>query len=241
MDKLTAYLNRRIDAVINPGILESVVLEDIIVTEDVFQHLNEDPSLHKLRVLGKPISGKKHYSYRIDKQLGEGGPGRQRHIHIFYDGNELFAMNADSTVHDGYHKVRIPNELVSFLESKGFRVPEDKILKCLKWSNDYRLQPVDLNYSALVVPEPEIIRALSDVAKVSIVEANIDTRQVKQSLQIKGKYVHVNKLRDIPQQYLSQIKPVLVEMLNRSGKYCDENILLIEGNNNPRRLFVAWS
>ena len=83
MENITAYLNRKIIAILGQGLLENVVVDTITVSEIVNDRLNKEGLILELKVIGTNIPGVKHYTYRIDPQQGEGGPGRQRHVHIF--------------------------------------------------------------------------------------------------------------------------------------------------------------
>ena len=86
MENITACLNRRINAVLGAGILENVIIDTITVSEQVNAHLDKSSLVLEAKVFFNPIPGVKHYTYRIDPQLGDGGPGRQRHIHLYKNG-----------------------------------------------------------------------------------------------------------------------------------------------------------
>lgn len=244
MENLTAFLNRRITDILGAGLLENVVVDSIIVTEVDNDKFDKSGLILEAKVDYTPVPGVKHYSYRIDKQLGDGGPGRQRHIHIFYNNNELFALNSDSTAHDGYHKVRIPDELSTFLNGKGFPVPPDNIIEF------YQAQQ-----AATLLCEGETIAAINDIAfnvcsairnakRITIIEANVDTTQVICNSKLDGKYCHVNKLADIPQDKLDEVKGILVDFLKTTGRYSDDKIEIFDSTYpqyKPHRLYVAWS
>lgn len=76
MEDLTAYLNRRIAAVLGCGLMENVIIDYIIVTEEANNQISKDGLIIEAKFLFNPIPGVKHYTYRIDPQLGDGGPGR---------------------------------------------------------------------------------------------------------------------------------------------------------------------
>lgn len=70
------------------------------------------------------------YSFRKDNPRGISGPGNQQHIHIYApDNTQLFAINIDGTAHDGCHGAKIPEDVAQFLLSKGYKVPEDRIIE----------------------------------------------------------------------------------------------------------------
>lgn len=70
------------------------------------------------------------YSFRKDNPRGIPGPGNQQHIHIYApDNKQLFAINIDGSAHDGCHGAKIPEEIAKFLISKGFNVPENRIIE----------------------------------------------------------------------------------------------------------------
>ena len=90
MENIATYINRRINSILDNGILKNVVIDCIIVTEQVDKTLNKEGLILERKDYFSPVPGLKHYGYRIDKQLGDGGPGRQRHIHGYYDGKEFY-------------------------------------------------------------------------------------------------------------------------------------------------------
>lgn len=109
----------------------NVIVDCIWLISDV-----ELPSEGKSMIIESkffPINGTK-YSYRIDPPRGEEGPGNRRHIHIVLTKNhskEIFAYNSDMTAHDGCHGVRIPDEIIPIIVSKGFKVPENHIIEMM--------------------------------------------------------------------------------------------------------------
>ena len=241
MDSITAFLNRSINAILGRGLLEQVIVDYILVAENANSKINTDGLILEAKVSFNPIPGVKHYTYRIDKQQGEGGPGRQRHIHIFFDGNELFAMNADSTAHDGYHQVRIPDEISSFLNSKGFPVPANNIIELLIPTTTGMLLCEGLDYAAITrfaVNAGEIIRKAS---VITIIEANVETFQVRANSKVAGNYQHVNQLEDVPQCHVHEIRQMLIDLLQDMGKFGESFDIFDDKLNTPHRLFVAWN
>lgn len=242
MENLAEYLNKKIVEVMGKGLLENVIVDFIIVTEEGNANLDSKGLILEKKEVFYSIPGVKHYTYRIDKQQGVGGPGHQRHIHIFYDGKELFAMNADSTAHDGYHQVRIPEEIVPFLKQHGFPVPDNHIIE-MRVQNPIGQMLICENFNHadfndLVIKVGEVIRHAS---KISIIEANLECFQVESHSKVFGKYSHIDPLQNIPQHQVSETKMVLVEQLESMGK-CGETLDIFDDNTKiPHSLYIAWN
>ena len=75
MKNITAYLNRHISSILGAGILENVIIDTITVSEQVNTQLDKSNLILEAKVSFNPIPEVKHYTYRIDPQLGDGGPG----------------------------------------------------------------------------------------------------------------------------------------------------------------------
>lgn len=241
MEGLTAELYRRIRNVLGSGLLENVIVDYIIVTEEVNNRIKKDGLILEAKTVFNPIPGVKHYTYRIDKQLGDGGPGRQRHIHIYYNGDELFAINADLSAHDGYHQVKIPNVVVPFLNDKGFPVPANHIIEVVQFSTKKKLLCEGEDYGTMNRFALNVGEAIRRASIISIIEANVETYQVKAHSKVVGKYQHVNQLEDIPQCHVYEIKRMLIELLQDLGKFEDAFDILDDKLTTPHRLFVAWN
>lgn len=241
MENLTACLNRRINAVLGYNLLDCVIVDSIIVTEDVHRSINRDGLIIEAKTVFDPIPGVKHYTYRIDPQLGEGGPGRQRHIHIYYNGKEMFAMNADSTAHDGYHQVRIPDDVAPFMKKKGFPLPNNNIIEMRGLGPKGSLICEDLNYAALNRFALDIGETIRHTNGVAIIEANVDTFQVKSHSKVLGKYTHVNKLEDISGCYIPEVKQELIVLLKQTEKLTDVFDIFDDNYSSQHKLFVAWN
>lgn len=65
-------------------------------------------------------------TYRID--AANTNTMTQKHIHVFYDGEQIYAMNVDGTPHDG-SKCVLSKKDQKFLKDMGFTVPQDGILE----------------------------------------------------------------------------------------------------------------
>lgn len=237
MESITAYLNRKIDTILGQGLLENVVVDTITVSEIVNDRLNKEGLILELKVIGTNIPGVKHYTYRIDPQQGEGGPGRQRHVHIFYDGEQLFAMNLDGTAHDGYHQVKIPDDIVSFLKGKGFTLPDNNIIELKHLNNSGELiyensNPDDIVFTAT--------RTISRIRRITIFESNVESYQAIWQAKASHNYQHVNKLADMPQDRITELESALIGLLKKTGKYCDDVDDILDCTDNPVELYVAW-
>ena len=237
MESITAYLNRKIKAILGQGLLENVVVDTVTVTEKVNDSLNKEGLILELKEIGTKIPGVKHYTYRIDPQQGEGGPGRQRHIHIFYDGELLFAMNLDGTAHDGYHQVKIPDDIVPLLKGKGFTLPNDNIIELKNFNNRGELVGNNGNLGDIVYTAT---RTISRIRRITIFESNVESFQAIWQAKASHNYQHVNKLAYIPQDRITEIERALIGLLKETGKYSDDVISILDSVDNPRSLYVAW-
>lgn len=242
MENITACINRKINSILGRNLLENVIIDSIIVTEQVNQSFKKERLiLLESKNAFSPVPGVKHYSYRIDKQQGDGGPGRQRHVHLYYNGKELFAMNIDASAHDGYHQVEIPKELNPFLVSKGFPIPSNNIIELRQYNSIGQLLCEDMNVAALNNIAFNITEAIKHARCITIFEANVDTYQIRWHSKIRNKYNHVNKLVDIPQSYITSIRYILVDFLKSTGKYSGDVSDIFDDSNSLHRLYVAWS
>ena len=65
-------------------------------------------------------------TYRID--AANTNTNTQKHIHVYFDGEQLYAINVDGTPHDG-SKYKLSKKDQAFLRDMGFVVPENGILE----------------------------------------------------------------------------------------------------------------
>lgn len=239
MDNITKYLNRRINSILDNGILRNVVIDCIIVTEDVDKTLNKEGLILEKKDHFAPVPGQNHFSYRIDKQLGNGGPGLQRHIHMFRDGKEIFAMTVDGTAHDGYHQVEIPKELNPFLIKKGFQIPPDNIIELRQYGSAKQLLCKDAN--GAIINDEAFSAAIQDIQRIAIVKANVEEAEITMRLKMQNDFQCVEKLHDVPQDKIDIIKRKLNDILKSTGKYADEVNDIMTSYDTLRHLYVAWS
>lgn len=112
-----------------PSPVEVVIVDKIYLGQPVSSELcAEYGLLLERRDQFSRIPGTK-YEYRIDPPRGIPGPGNLRHVHIYDNGDHLFAMNIDGTAHDGCHQVCIPEEVAAFLRKKGFTIPKGNLIE----------------------------------------------------------------------------------------------------------------
>lgn len=242
MENITAYMNRHINRILGLGVLEDVIVDSITVSEQVHSALNKDGLLlFESKNIFSPIPGVRNYSYRIDKQQGAGGPGRQRHIHLYYNGEELFAMNVDATAHDGYHQVKIPDNLVAFLKNKGFSIPDNNIIELKQYNSTGQLLCENISPSTINKIAFDITHTIRQAKHITLFESNIEPSLIIWNSQIRNKNHHINKLVDIPQYLIPEIKFYIIEFLKSSRKYSDDIKDILDSSNAPHRLFVAWS
>lgn len=242
MEDLKSYLVKHLTKVMENGILENVIVDSIIVTEEVNNNLDKDGLILEKKDSYTPIPDVKNFSYRIDPQLGTGGLGRQRHIHLFYNGKEFLAMNADASGHDGYHQVRLPLEVVPFLRDKGFSIPPDYIIEFYQHPKEKVLICEEMDCAAntkLALNLGEIVCKSNHIA---IIESNIDICGVKCNSAISDKYQNLRRLENIPQNEIDVVKEILVNFLNQNRKQ-NEYLEIFDDKlyTTPHSLFIAWN
>ena len=228
MESLTYYLKKRIK-----GTISSITtLENVCFDAIYFDSSGHGPILE---MLCRPIPGIKKYGYRIDIPYGEQRPGNQKHMHIYVKQNELFAINADGTAHDGYHNVKIPDDIVPFMQSKGIAVPPNNIIECLTTNRQQ---------SMLLESDGRRIDIIKGVKRIAIVVTNesINTTDVICNSKIKGYYRHVNALVTTHENYLGNIIIDVANDIEESGH--EVQIIEIFDHSyitEKRKLYVAWS
>lgn len=223
------------------SLLENVLIDCVLISDDVNSTINKSGLIFEAKVKFEPIPGVKHHTYRIDPQLGEGGPGRQKHIHVYNKGKELFAMNVDSTSHDSYHQVKIPDKIATFLSQKGFKLPPNNIIEFLQIPAGSEMLLEEFSSSAINSTAFDIGYIVRHANVITIIEASLTTSEVRMHPNVICKYRHVNHLDDIPQDRIGEVKQIIIQFLKETGKYCDEGITIIDDSSAIHRLFVAWS
>ena len=69
---------------------------------------------------------KTNMTYRFDSE--NTNTLTQDHIHVFYNNNQLYAINRNGTPHDGSH-AQLGKKEMKFLKSIGFSIPENGLLE----------------------------------------------------------------------------------------------------------------
>lgn len=96
----------------------------------------------------------------------------------------------------------------------------------------------ELNITA-IEPSTFNSKAFEDVNEFTIIEANVETFEVRWNSKVLNKYQHVNKLEEIPKEHLYVIKQKLIDFLKKTVKYCDSPSYILNDNLiAPHRLFV---
>ncbi len=241
MEDLASYIEKRLTQIMGNGILENVMIDFIIVTEEVNNNLDKNGLFFEKRDVFTPILGVKNYSYRIDPQLGTGGPGRQRHIHLFYNGTELLAMNIDASGHDGYHQVRIPSKVIPFLRDKGFLIPPNNIIELYQQPKDKALICEEMGHDTISKLASLLGKIAHESDQIAIIESNLDISGVKCNSKICKKYRNIEQLIDIPPHKMSKVKEILVNFLKKIRKQ-NECLEIYDDKcyTTPHRLYVAW-
>lgn len=77
-------------------------------------------------------------------------PQGQKHIHVYYKTNQLFAINVDGSAHDKSHGVKIPGKVAKALSDvlPNFKLPKDNIIESLISNKDYRLDKKEEKFLA---------------------------------------------------------------------------------------------
>jgi hypothetical protein len=91
---------------------EKLDIEDMNILihycEDVTPNLLTESNLKGSKLVG---------AYSVIKHQPHNPTGKY-HCHIYNKGNEIFAINKDSTAHDGFHGVSMPKKVVDTLKLK---------------------------------------------------------------------------------------------------------------------------
>lgn len=221
--------------------MEDIIVDTITIPEAIDRHTDKSGLIFEAKTIYNPIPGVRHYTYRIDKQLGDGGPGRQRHIHVFHNGEQVFAMNADSTAHDGSHQVKIPDDVSSFLSQKGFSLPPNNIIECYCLPKEQSLLLEELHSGILYQPDQILLFISRIVSDITIIVANVPTYQVRMHTSVVERFLNVQRLDIIPHERFHEIKLFLSDYLQKTNRFRDEKIEIFDGSYSPIKLYVAWN
>ncbi len=127
-DSFVRFIIDIIEEKYNISISGKCVIDSILVEEgsDLYDKIHKEGNA--LEFLTYKKFGNTNLVYRLDK--GDGSPGRQDHIHVFYKNNQIFAINRDGSPHDG-SKYKLNKRQMRALKELGFKYPEDGILECI--------------------------------------------------------------------------------------------------------------
>ena len=156
-------------------------------------------------------------------------------MHVYVKRNEIFAINVDGTAHDGYHNVKIPDEIVPFIQSKGITLPPDNIIECLTTQRQRSL---------LLESHCRYIDVIRRVNKIAIVITNesINITDVICNSKIREHYRHANELVVLDEKYLDNVLNDLINDIEETG--CELQIIPIFDSHyisERRKLYVVWS
>lgn len=224
-----------------------VIVDSFIVDASVYSQLEDKQGfIVEAKTCFTPIPGVKKYSYRFDKVFGEQRPGNMRHVHIFYDGDELFAINVDGTAHDGYHQVHIPNDVIPFLQKKGVTIPKDNIIECITLSSNsgLLLEAHNRRQSANNSVESEILDNALQIGKIirnsrtfQLVISNADETLLR--LHPKVRFSNLTKL-NVSSIEMSEFMNLLIQTLDDYPHFNSNPIEIFDDTATPKRIYVNW-
>ena len=238
--------NRQFKAALRISVEQSVLtdyyLESIIISEDVYNEIDNRGFIVEAKSTSGVISGSK-YSYRIDRPFGEQKPGNLKHIHIFVKGKDLFAMNVDGTAHDGCHKVKIPEDVMDFMANKGFKVPADGIIEFYNAGNNQLLLE-SVNDILLPTELCELAMFFGKIIRNSnlfqLIESNMPLVDVRMMAVSKYDFTEVLSLPiRIDQSHYHGFKHFLIHALDEYNHFTPLVISLNDSSSNEVVLFVG--
>lgn len=238
--------NRQFKAVLRISVEQSVLtdyyLESIIISEDVYNEIDNGRFIVEAKSTSGVISGSK-YSYRIDRPFGEQKPGNLKHIHILVKGKDLFAMNVDGTAHDGCHKVKIPEDVIDFMTNKGFKVPSDGIIEFYNAGNSQLLLE-SVNDILLPTELCELAMFFGKIIRNSslfrLIESNMPLVDVRMIAVSKYNFTEVLSLPiRIDQSHYHGFKQFLINALEEYNNFPPHVISLNDSRSNEVELYVG--
>ena len=228
--------------------IPTVIVDAIYITEQVYNSLTDKSGLViEAKTFYYPIPGLKHYTHRYDKVFGEQKPGHQNHVHVFYDGKEMFAINADGSAHDGCHQVRIPYELNPFLQKKGIAIPPNNIIEMFNVSDSSKLLLESLSdtcsderglYTSMASISGEAIRSGQSFQLVETNCTSVDVlcNSKTRGLNIKSLYSNTDLDK------VKEVRECLFHIFDDYPKFNQEVIEIFDEykNTTPHSLFLVW-
>lgn len=228
------------------SILTDVTVDAIIIDQTTYDAVDYTGFIVEAKHQFPYIPGTK-YTYRIDQPNGEPRPGNLKHIHIFGKNGQLVAMNVDGSAHDGYHQVRIPDDVIPFLQKKGFTLPPENII-------EFYIQPIEHNLlleqlEDMIKPEPalstEFAMWMGAIIRRSeafqLVESNLQEPDIRMHSKVVNIYNHVQQiaLLDLSMDY-ERTKDVLFHTLDDYANFIPELIQIFDSSIQEHQLFVVW-
>lgn len=228
------------------SILTDVTVDAIIIDQTTYDVVEHTGFIVEAKHQFPYIPGTK-YTFRIDQPNGEPRPGNQKHIHIYGKKGQLVAMNVDGSAHDGYHQVRIPDDVVPFLQKKGFTLPPDNIV-------EFYMQPVEQTLlleqlEDTMMPEPalstEFAMWMGAIIRRSeafqLVESNLQEPYVRMHSKVVNTYTHVQRIA-LPELCTDYecAKDMLLHTLDDYPNFIPEIMQIFDSSNHEHQLFVVW-
>ena len=224
------------------SVLRNYFLESILITEDVYNGIDNSGFIVEAKSTCGEIPGTK-YSYRIDRPFGEQKPGNIKHIHILVKGKDMFAMNADGTGHDGCHNVQIPQDVSDFMTKIGFQVPSNGIIEFYYAANCHLLME-SVNFQMLPTGLAQLAMFFGEIIRNShdfqLIESNIPSADVVIMSQEKYGFVDVRPLPiAIDQNHYQSFKNFLIHALDDYNNFNADVITLNDSRSYSYALYVG--
>jgi len=111
-----------------------ITIDDLVVNIYFDDYKDKDLiDLKEARHKAIPLSGP--YSAYLDSPHILHG---QKHVHVYYKNNQIFALNIDGSAHDKSHGVKIPGKVAKVLSDvlPNFEFPKDNIIESLTFKQD---------------------------------------------------------------------------------------------------------
>lgn len=228
------------------SVITNVIVDVIIIDQTTYDAVDHTGFIVEAKHQFPYIPGTK-YTYRIDQPNGEPRPGNLKHIHIYGKTGQLVAMNVDGSAHDGYHQVRIPDDVVPFLQKKGFTLPPDNIIEIYMLPVERALILEQLEDKQM--PEPalstEFAMWLGAIIRRSeafqLVESNLQEPDVRMHRKIVNTYNHVQRINLSEPCIDSELaKDILFHTLDVYANFIPELMQIFDSSIHERQIFIVW-
>lgn len=106
-----------------------IILDDLIINI-YFENYEDKDFIDLKEARHRVISLSGPYSVYLDSPHILQG---QKHIHVYYRNNQIFALNVDGSAHDKSHGIKIPGKVAKSLSGilPNFVLPKDNIIESL--------------------------------------------------------------------------------------------------------------